>query len=253
MFKQKFNETADEVPDGEKIVLDRATFRALASDTRVEILKELDKRRKTLTELSDSVGLAVATIKEHISSLSASGLVEVKDEGRKWKYYELTEKGKAVLYPERRKIWVMIAALFFAVILSGYMSFYDIGYIGGRDIEVSPTLAGVQIRHTESPAARTMDQEIQVTEAPEEIDEYPEPENDMGIFTATDDEEPHVDAEPSTIDDRLSFGDHVLSLPLFRYISYIAVLAVTSKIIILGMRYSRKKSSVKKKSKRPKH
>ncbi|MFP4656337.1 MAG: winged helix-turn-helix domain-containing protein, partial [Candidatus Woesearchaeota archaeon] len=130
MYKQKFNEEPP-ILDDEKIVLDRAAFRALASDTRVRILKELDERRKTLTEISESVGLAVATVKEHMASLSSSGLVEVKDEGRKWKYYELTNKGKAILYPERKKIWVMVAALIFTIILSGYMTFYDVGYIDG--------------------------------------------------------------------------------------------------------------------------
>jgi len=38
--------------DEEKITLDRQTFKILASDTRVDILKSLKVRRKTLSELS---------------------------------------------------------------------------------------------------------------------------------------------------------------------------------------------------------
>jgi DNA-binding transcriptional ArsR family regulator len=127
-MKQRFTQESNE---DEKIVLDKATFRALASDTRIDLLKELDQRRKTLTELAEALGLAVATVKEHMAQLSQSKLVLLKDEGRKWKYYELTEKGKAVLYPERKKIWVMLASLAFMILLSTFMSYHDMGYLGG--------------------------------------------------------------------------------------------------------------------------
>ncbi len=216
MFKQKFSEDGDASMGDEKIVLDRAAFRALASDTRVEILKELDKRRKTLTELSDSVGLAVATVKEHMSSLTSSGLVEVKDEGRKWKYYELTGKGKAILYPERKKIWVMIAALLFTVLLSGYMTFYDMGYLGGRDVP-PPSIAGISARTTGA----------------EEAD-MPPIEDDMGMMAMPEDDPPDPEVpveEPE---------EGILSLPLFRYAAYLAILLIVSNILMLGMRHSRR-------------
>ena len=147
MFEQKFNdEKEDENLEDEKIVLDRSAFKALASDTRVAILKELDKRRKTMTELSETLNLAVATVKEHVEQLSKSKLVVVKDEGRKWKYCELTEKGKAVLYPERKKIWVMLASVVFMVLLSFYMTYHDIGYVSSGRMLASDSMGSSAAR-----------------------------------------------------------------------------------------------------------
>ncbi|MFP4111701.1 MAG: winged helix-turn-helix domain-containing protein [Candidatus Woesearchaeota archaeon] len=110
----------------EKIVLDQKTFKALAVDTRVEILKELSKRRKTQSEMADVLGLSVATVKEHMDKMAEAGLVKQKDEGRKWKYYDLTEKGRCLLYPERKKIWVILVSLFFVAALSLFTTFNDI-------------------------------------------------------------------------------------------------------------------------------
>lgn len=92
----------------EKITLDRESFKSLASDTRVSILKSLDRRRKTLTELSKQFGMSPSTVKEHMDNLCSAKLVVQIDDGHKWKYYELTEKGKNILHPEETKIWILL-------------------------------------------------------------------------------------------------------------------------------------------------
>ncbi len=92
----------------EKITLDKEVFKTLASGTRVDILKSLDRRRKTLTELSKEFGMSVSSVKEHLDNLVKVGLIEQKDEGHKWKYYELTKKGRGVLHPEDKKIWILL-------------------------------------------------------------------------------------------------------------------------------------------------
>jgi DNA-binding transcriptional ArsR family regulator len=92
----------------EKITLDKDVFRTLASGTRVDIIKSLDKRRKTLSELSSQFGMSVSTVKEHLDNLVAVGLIVQMDEGHKWKYYELTKKGKSILHPEDKKIWILL-------------------------------------------------------------------------------------------------------------------------------------------------
>ncbi len=74
----------------EKITLDRKSFEALAANTRVQILKSLNQRRKTLSELASQLKLSPSTVKEHMVMLQEAQLVEMKDEGRKWKYYELS-------------------------------------------------------------------------------------------------------------------------------------------------------------------
>ncbi|NIO21828.1 MAG: ArsR family transcriptional regulator [Candidatus Aenigmarchaeota archaeon] len=104
----------------EKITLDKEVFRTLASGTRVDILKSLDRRRKTLTELSKQFGMSVSTVKEHLDNLVKVGLIEQKDEGHKWKYYELTGKGKDILHPENKKIWILLSISALAMIGIGY-------------------------------------------------------------------------------------------------------------------------------------
>ncbi|MFC2163071.1 ArsR family transcriptional regulator, partial [Candidatus Altiarchaeota archaeon] len=60
----------------DKITLDRETFKVLSADTRIDILKRLEKRKKTLTDLSQEMGMSPSTIKEHIDKLLSSGLIE---------------------------------------------------------------------------------------------------------------------------------------------------------------------------------
>ncbi len=104
----------------DKITLDRDTFRTLASGTRVDILKSLDSRRKTLSELSKQFSMSVSTIKEHLDNLVKADLILQVDDGHKWKYYDLTRKGKRVLHPEDTRIWIMLAVSVFALIGIGY-------------------------------------------------------------------------------------------------------------------------------------
>jgi len=91
--------------------LDKQSLKALANDTRVEILKQLDKRRYTHSELAGELELSVPTIKEHCEALVKAGLIERQEEGRKWKYYSLTKKGRGVLRPEELRIWIVLSML----------------------------------------------------------------------------------------------------------------------------------------------
>jgi DNA-binding transcriptional ArsR family regulator len=93
----------------DKIVLDRKSFEALAVDTRVKILKALQQRRKTLSELSAELNLSVSGVKEHLETLENAALVTKMDDGHKWKYYELTNKGSVVVQPRELKVWILLA------------------------------------------------------------------------------------------------------------------------------------------------
>lgn len=100
---------------GAKITLDQESFKALASDVRVEILKRLDVRRETVTDLSSLLSLSKPTLLEHLEKLQAAGLVKRIDEGRKWIYYELSDKGRKILHPEKVAITLALAS---AVVLA---------------------------------------------------------------------------------------------------------------------------------------
>jgi DNA-binding transcriptional ArsR family regulator len=101
--------------DADKITLDRDTFKALAVDSRVKILKILDERQHTLTDLSEELEMAPSTIKEHLETLVAAGLIKQVDKGMKWKYYKLTMKGKQVVNPYEQKVWIILATSLLAL------------------------------------------------------------------------------------------------------------------------------------------
>jgi DNA-binding transcriptional ArsR family regulator len=104
-----------------KITLDMNTFKALASDTRLEILRALDGQKMGLKDISQATKLNKATLHEHLTKLAEAGLVKKKErEGHKWVYYKLTWKGEGLLHPENSRIVVLFTTtfitLFFGII-----------------------------------------------------------------------------------------------------------------------------------------
>lgn len=99
-----------------KIELDVRSFKALSADARVSILKHLRSRRYTQSELADLLNLKIPTVKEHLQALEKADLVRKIDEGRKWKYYELTDKSRAVLNPESKSIFIVVGLFLFSAL-----------------------------------------------------------------------------------------------------------------------------------------
>ncbi len=129
------------------IRLDKETFKALASETRVDVLKLLNQRRHMQSEIAASLGFSVPTVKEHLDALERAGLVERHEEGRKWKYYSLTKKGKGVLNPEEMKIWIVLAMLVFSVvggIWTSFKSFMSVGAPAEAQMMAKTMDAGVE-------------------------------------------------------------------------------------------------------------
>lgn len=93
------------------IKLSPETFRALASETRLDLLKALDTRKRTGTELAEELGLNKATVHEHLQVLIAVGLVRRLDEGRKWIYHELTWEGRNLLHPQESAVFRVLLGL----------------------------------------------------------------------------------------------------------------------------------------------
>lgn len=111
MFEQK-----------EVISLDQQSFKALAGEKRISILKSLNERRKTQTELSNELKISVPTIKEHLELLEKACLVQEINDNHKWKYFELTRKGQKLLKPnEDMKIMLVLSTSFIAM-LAGIIS-----------------------------------------------------------------------------------------------------------------------------------
>lgn len=117
------------VDTGSKITLDRETFKALASDTRLDILKNLDGRPLGLNDIAKLTNLNKATLHEHLAKLNEAGLIKrTEREGHKWVYYKLTWKGESLLHPENTRIVVLFTVTFVALAIA---IFNIVAYIKG--------------------------------------------------------------------------------------------------------------------------
>jgi len=127
----------------EKITLDRETFRALAVDTRIEILKILDDRQHTLTDLAEALNMSPSTIKEHLDKLVAAGLIKLVDKGMKWKYYRLTFKGSRIVNPHETPVWIILATSAIALFAVTYKFLLDLEKLVIKPAQISSdTLTG---------------------------------------------------------------------------------------------------------------
>ncbi len=97
------------------LVIDKQKLKALLSETRIEILKQLSKRRYTITELSEIINTTKSNIADHLDKLEEAQLVEQIDEGRKWKYYNLTAQGREIV--EGKSIAKPIAIILVSLVL----------------------------------------------------------------------------------------------------------------------------------------
>lgn len=91
------------------LTLDKDAFKALSSDTRVNILKALDERQMTVSELARVLDLHKATVFEHLERLQETKLVERWETDRKWVYYALTWRGRRILHPEKINIAILLS------------------------------------------------------------------------------------------------------------------------------------------------
>jgi DNA-binding transcriptional ArsR family regulator len=92
----------------DKITLDRETFKVLAADTRVDMLKRIAEHKLTLTDLANQMDMSPSTIKEHLDKLVDAGLIEADERGMKWKYYRLTNKGRNIVSPQETTVWILL-------------------------------------------------------------------------------------------------------------------------------------------------
>ena len=99
---------AADAPD-ERFALRPEDFRVLASDSRVAILKALDERQMTGTELAKKLGLEKSTVAQHLDRLVEAGLVQRKEDDRLWVYYTLAPRGRRLLHPPRAGFTLLLS------------------------------------------------------------------------------------------------------------------------------------------------
>ena len=96
-------------------------IKPLSSKSRIIILKLLSKKKYTLSELSKILGLSKSTVLHHLKILEESGYITRVEDGRKWVYYSLTERGKSLI--KWKKIKIILSA-------TGIVAFSIIAIIG---------------------------------------------------------------------------------------------------------------------------
>ncbi len=111
-----------------KIELDRSSFKALSSDTRLKIIKNLNEKDMRVTDLSDNLDLSKPTISEHLNKLEDSGLIEKREErDKKRVYYSLSDKSKSLLEPRmttRVKLLIGLAILSLAGTMERFYNYF---------------------------------------------------------------------------------------------------------------------------------
>ncbi len=106
------------------VTLDTESMKALSSEARGRILKALDEKRMTLSDLSRELDLSKPTLKEHLAKLESTQLVRKADEGRKWKYYSLSRKGRQILHPGLTRFKILFSFSLSMIVLSVVMMLY---------------------------------------------------------------------------------------------------------------------------------
>jgi len=99
-----------------KVNLDVNSFKALASDTRLNIIRTLDGKKMSLNDIAQSTKLHKVTLHEHLSRLTEAGFIKkIEREGHKWVYYKLSWKGESLLHPENTRIVILFSVTFFTL------------------------------------------------------------------------------------------------------------------------------------------
>lgn len=105
-----------------KVTLAIEDFKALASETRLDILRAIDAKNLSLKDISQATHLHETTVHEHLTKLVKSGFVKKNErEGHKWVTYTLSWKGSCLLHPDNTKVVVMFTSTV-AVLLAGIFS-----------------------------------------------------------------------------------------------------------------------------------
>jgi DNA-binding transcriptional ArsR family regulator len=93
-----------------KVEIDKQALFALASDSRIEILKALGPQRRTVTQLADSLEIDKAAVHRHLKKLEEGGFV-VRYEDHGFVYYGLSWKARDIISPgENTKIVIVFAS-----------------------------------------------------------------------------------------------------------------------------------------------
>jgi DNA-binding transcriptional ArsR family regulator len=104
-----------------RVELDRKALFALASDTRLEILKALQSERRTVSQLADTLGVDKAAVYRHLKKLEEGEFVKREDD-HGFVYYRLSWKARDIISPgENTRIIVLISSSLVLMIIAAFL------------------------------------------------------------------------------------------------------------------------------------
>ena len=127
-----------------RVELDKKSIFALASDTRLEILKSLQPMRRTVSQLSEELKIDKGAVHRHLKKMEEGGLVK-RHEDHGFVYYGLTWKARDLVVPnDNTRIVIVLSAIW---ILSLVLALYVAAGLmseGGNDtlIDLMPSFDG---------------------------------------------------------------------------------------------------------------
>jgi len=104
----------------EELKVSKNLLKSITVETRANILKALENRPMTASELSRHLSKHVTTVTEHLDQLHDLNLVErVERPGRKWIYYKLTKTSQNILSPKPFYKLVLTLVVSFLTLAAG--------------------------------------------------------------------------------------------------------------------------------------
>ena len=111
-----------------RVELDKSSIFALASDTRLEIMKALKPMRRTVSQLSEQLSIDKGAVHRHLKKMEEGGLVK-RFEDHGFVYYGLTWMARDLLVPnENTRVVIVLSATwilslaFIFVVAAGLLS-----------------------------------------------------------------------------------------------------------------------------------
>lgn len=133
-----------------KVELDKRSLFALASDTRLDILKALQANRRTVSQLADLLSIDKAAVHRHLKKLEEGGFV-VRTEDHGFVYYGLSWKARDILTPnDNTKIVLLLTCSLVCVI--GMVAVVYLASVGGGGMEMAYSDSGQEVRAPEDDA-----------------------------------------------------------------------------------------------------
>ena len=114
-----------------RVELDKKSLFALASDTRLDILRSLQPMRRTVTQLAESLNIDKAAVHRHLKKLEEGGLVKRYEE-HGFVYYGLSWKARDLISPnENTRVIVMLSSSWILSILIVFLVLASLASVGG--------------------------------------------------------------------------------------------------------------------------